>query len=266
MALIIFDVDGTLKPYFHKIPNSTFKAIDSLKKAGHSIAIATGRSFSETKRIAELFNINYLICNGGSEVIVDGEWIYQDYLDNKYIQEISLSLKKQKVPYIIYNENNSYSTYFPKVIKFIIVFLSLLSFYLLKLSTLKTYVKMIKNVKVVNKHGDELVLIKKVFFLTYNKPLLSEKYEIRKKWFINTIEFECKEVGIICLMDKILEKKVIVFGDGNNDLSMFKLADESIAMGNAKEKLKNKASYITTKTHKDGIYKACEYFNYFKDF
>lgn len=46
------------------------------------------------------------------------------------------------------------------------------------------------------------------------------------------------------------------FGDGYNDITMFKTVNTGIAMGNAVEELKNVASYITDDIFEDGIYKA----------
>lgn len=73
-----------------------------------------------------------------------------------------------------------------------------------------------------------------------------------------------KYQGIIKMMNYLHAplEDVVVFGDGRNDLPMFKQAPFSIAMGNAIQELKDIASYITDKASKDGIYKACEHFGW----
>ena len=53
-------------------------------------------------------------------------------------------------------------------------------------------------------------------------------------------------------------KDVIVFGDGVNDLSMFVPEWTSVAMGNAAEALKRRATLVTADAADDGIYRACE--------
>lgn len=55
---------------------------------------------------------------------------------------------------------------------------------------------------------------------------------------------------------------VVVFGDGYNDVSMFLPQWNSIAMGNAREVLKQRADYVTTNCDDDGIQKACEHFGW----
>ncbi len=56
--------------------------------------------------------------------------------------------------------------------------------------------------------------------------------------------------------------QVVVFGDGYNDLSMFRPEWLNIAMGNARDELKLEADYITTDCDKDGIYNACKHFKW----
>ena len=57
-------------------------------------------------------------------------------------------------------------------------------------------------------------------------------------------------------------RDVVVFGDGYNDLSMFRPDWLNIAMGNGRDALKEKADYVTTSCHDDGIYKALQHFGF----
>ena len=58
------------------------------------------------------------------------------------------------------------------------------------------------------------------------------------------------------------KEDVVVFGDDYNDLIMFKPEWTSIAMGNACEELKKKASFVTKASYDDGIEYACQYFGW----
>ena len=49
----------------------------------------------------------------------------------------------------------------------------------------------------------------------------------------------------------------VVFGDAENDLSMFTDDWTKVAMGNAVDELKAKADYVTTGVDEDGIWNAC---------
>lgn len=65
-------------------------------------------------------------------------------------------------------------------------------------------------------------------------------------------------------MDKfgLHDDQIVVFGDGMNDRSMFRPEWMSIAMGNAKPALKERAKYVTARADEDGIWKACRRFGW----
>ena len=55
---------------------------------------------------------------------------------------------------------------------------------------------------------------------------------------------------------------VVVFGDGHNDINLFSPDWFCIAMGNAKDTLKEKADFITGDCDKGGILEACQKFHW----
>ena len=78
------------------------------------------------------------------------------------------------------------------------------------------------------------------------------------------VEPMSKDEGIRWVMDCFNApiEDVVVFGDGKNDLSMFRSEWTSIAMGNARAELKAKADFVTADCDKDGIYLACKHFGW----
>ena len=62
-----------------------------------------------------------------------------------------------------------------------------------------------------------------------------------------------KGSAVTNLKNQLGASKVICFGDGDNDLSMFALADESYAPKNAKDEIKKSATAVIGHNHKDGI-------------
>ena len=50
-------------------------------------------------------------------------------------------------------------------------------------------------------------------------------------------------------------EKLVVFGDGKNDIDMFEVADESYAVQNAHEDLKRIATAIISSNDEDGVAK-----------
>ncbi len=71
-----------------------------------------------------------------------------------------------------------------------------------------------------------------------------------------------KAEGIRRLLAKeeILPGEIIAFGDGENDISMLEMAGIGVAMGNAPEKVRISADYVTSDVDHDGIGKALRRF------
>ena len=65
-----------------------------------------------------------------------------------------------------------------------------------------------------------------------------------------------KANGLKFVMDYygFTKDEVLAIGDGNNDISMFNVVTNSVAMGNASENVKKHAKYITSSIENDGFY------------
>lgn len=83
--------------------------------------------------------------------------------------------------------------------------------------------------------------------------------------------FDMTEVGVtkakaISLMARYYDipmKQTVAMGDGYNDIPMFDVAEISVAMANASDDIKEKATFVTTKSHKNGG--VAEFINAFLD-
>ena len=64
-----------------------------------------------------------------------------------------------------------------------------------------------------------------------------------------------KAHAVLQLKELLHCEKVVVFGDGANDIPMFEIADESYAMANAIEELKEKATAVIDSNENDGVAK-----------
>lgn len=64
-----------------------------------------------------------------------------------------------------------------------------------------------------------------------------------------------KAVKNICKYLKINTDEIITIGDGENDISMFEITQNSVAMANAVPLVKEKAKYETLSNDEDGVAK-----------
>ena len=71
--IFFFDVDNTLLDHrSHEVPQSALDAIAELKAAGHTIVIATGRSYGHARPHIEDIPANYTITLNGACILKDG--------------------------------------------------------------------------------------------------------------------------------------------------------------------------------------------------
>ena len=68
-----------------------------------------------------------------------------------------------------------------------------------------------------------------------------------------------KAYGVAATLERFgLEpEEAVAFGDGENDLSMFEAVGTSVAMGNAWDSVKERATFVTNDVDDNGIYHAC---------
>ena len=68
-------------------------------------------------------------------------------------------------------------------------------------------------------------------------------------------------IEIILPFYDLMKEEIMVIGDGENDIDMIEYAGVGVAMGNADDKVKEHADYITTHIDQDGIKNALEHYN-----
>lgn len=248
-----FDIDGTLavgSPGKY-IPESTKVAIEKLRAKGHFVAIATGRSYAMAHDYMKEIGFENMVSDGGNGVTINGKLLGIQPLDKQkalrlieeciakdFIWAISPDNKKRRLaPDHRYYEFTK-DTYMETVVD----------------ENMDIYAfDEIHKVYVACYPGEEeqLDMLKELPFARYHKEYIF-------------VEPDDKSVGIKTIMDHFQAdyKDVVVFGDEKNDLKMFIPEWTSIAMGNAIDELKKKATYVTTDNDKDGIYNACKHFGW----
>lgn len=248
---IFFDIDGTLTSHTirNHISDSTFLAIKKLRENGHFISLATGRAVFLTKEIAEKTTIESLVCEGGNGLIVDGELVAYEPINIDLAKDILRQCDELGIGWAISNVDNPLLITRSEDVK---TSFSVTSF-IRKIEVHKDYdynnETSIRRILIENNQEKykQLQNIEKIGFMKYEGSPFA------------LIEPDNKYKGIRKLLEILQgnEEDVIVFGDGINDISMFKEAKTSVAMGNAIDELKAIATYVTDDANSDGIYNAC---------
>lgn len=248
-----FDIDGTLLKNNGNgacVSKKTREAIQRLKKNGHFVALATGRSFVMAKEYMDMFDIEHMICDGGNGFCLNRKLVCLEPLVKEDCVALADECERKGIPFAFSIDNSrnrlAYDTKFDDF-------------------THDTYLNTIideKNIReyeqifkmyVAGKDGmeDGLETLQRLPWVRYGETYI----------FVEPID---KSHGIKKLMSYLQAdcKDVVVFGDQKNDLSMFIDEWMGIAMGNAIDELKERADYVTKSVDEDGVYYACEKFGW----
>lgn len=249
-----FDVDGTLllgPPGNQYIPESTKLALNKLREKGHFLAIATGRSHAMAQQIMRELGFENVVSDGGNGITVNGKLLGIKPLN--YGKCLKLIDECERKGFVwAFSPDNESRRLAPNNRFYNMTHDLYMRTDVIEGLNPRDYDKIYK-VYVVCETPDEeqLESLKELPWCRYHKEYLY-------------VEPDNKSVGIRSMIDYLGGdySDVVVFGDGKNDLSMFCDEWTSIAMGNAVDILKQKATYVTDDIDKDGIMKACVHFNW----
>ncbi|WP_050613921.1 Cof-type HAD-IIB family hydrolase [Bacillus testis] len=243
--IAFFDVDGTITS--HKdgsISLKTKEAIKALRRKGIRIVAATGRPLSMCEEIRELGIETFITANGGY-VKHNQKVIHKMPMDRTIVREVVQFARDENHALSFYTEcfsmNGVESEEIAKALK--------------ETLSLREY-------PAINRQIDQEELYLMCLFANDEAV---ERYIHRfphltfKRWHPYVLNVLQEEVSKSLAIKKVLQyfginqQEAIAFGDGENDLDMLELAGLGIAMGNANEKLKKAADFVTKTSNEDGI-------------
>lgn len=249
-----FDIDGTLIPHGEeKFPDSTLKALQLLKEKGIKVFIATGRPVTTITNALSQFDFDGYMALNGQYCYVDGRVVRDCYISQEDIEKALPYLTDHQISCIFAEKDY--------------VYVNLMNQQYIKFhQDKKALMNEIDDVKRVQNHKTYQLMI---FINEADEDELFKHLNNCKsaRWhpmFADIIPVDGgKNTGIDAIIDylNISLNNVIAFGDGGNDIDMLKHAGIGVAMGNASEKVKNAADYVTTKDSEDGIYNALKHFH-----
>lgn len=247
MSKIVFlDIDGTLLGDEKRLSDSAKEAVFQLQKKGVYTAIATGRGPFMFASLRKELGIGTYISFNGQYVALENEVIYQNPLKMNDLLELYQQAVMCQHPLVFMNEKTMKTNvdYHPFI----------------ESSLNSLYMPMPEK--------DERFFVNEDIYqvLLFCEEMDEAAY---KEGFTNLNFIRWHEVSTDVLpkggskargIGKILEslrirmEDVYVFGDGLNDIEMFKYAGTAVAMGNALPEVKKHADIITTHVDEDGVW------------
>lgn len=263
--LIATDMDGTLLNSEKKITKKTFEAIKNAKEKGKKVILATGRPLPGVVRYLDELNLNedgdFVICFNGAlvqevktkKVISNIEMNYSDYkLIHKFARENSLNIHiNTPTNIVIPNDNpNQYTKLEADLNQIDIVTMSDE-----EIKENVTFCKIMiidspeKLEEVMNLIPDELY---DNYTVVRSAPYFLE--------FLNKEANKGNALKKLCKHLNLSLDEVIAIGDEENDKHMIEYAGLGVAMGNARDSIKEIANHITVNNNEDGVAKVIDEF------
>ena len=265
IKLIALDLDGTLMLSDHiTVGAKTKAALLSAHSKGIKIIISTGRTLSVVKRvISQLPFIDYVMYSDGAALydVQNDKVIYEKLISFDITKDIIEFLNTCEVYYNVYLDGSIVTqsgrlrfyknTDLPE--EFVKDYMNNTAIYddLLNDINGKSVELIVGFFENESEHQKAERFLKKYSDSLYITSAFRNEFEMTDSFATKgkTLEYLCGQLGITT-------DEVIAFGDSMNDLPLLSLSGISIAMGNAEEKLKDIADYVTDTNANEGVEKA----------
>lgn len=244
--IIFFDIDGTLLDHNKSIPDSTKYAIYQLKKAGHQVAIATGRAPFMFDWVRRSLGIDTFVSVNGQYVVHENKPVYKNPIKKEELYQLETHAQSQSHPMAFMGVDTVVSN------------VDQHDFITQSFTSL--------NMKVPKKNPDyyhQEEIYQGLLFCRENDQSnyddFTEPFDF-VRWHDVALDIlpkgGSKAKGIERLLDylDINKEDTIAFGDALNDIDMLTFVNHGIAMGNGLPETKKVANFVTKDVSDDGIY------------
>lgn len=266
MKIVFFDIDGTTYHLCMGIPDDTADAFQKLHARGVLIGLCTSRSLAYIPPEFENVPFDVLITSNGARIQVRESVMKESLFSSEQVKQLlDLFHDHHLVPmlcgprYVLYDEQ--------------LLSEQIDSWIHLTRKTLGA------NFRELKLYTDDIpvdkICVKIPMF--QNPDIVISKLEANPDYSVYVsrdhatglcCEFEVMpapstkgEAIRLVLEDlRIPRTSSYAFGDGTNDIPMFRTVGNSIAMGNASEEVKACATYVTARFDEGGIYEGLLYF------
>lgn len=251
--LMAVDIDGTLLDSNGKLTDETRRAVRMGVGKGLIFVISSGRPVQGVKPLVEELDLDLPIITYNGAMVIKGksmEILYEQRMSPQDARDIIEIGEKYGTAIMVWKENKLYvNKMSDKAVK---------------------YGGLSKTVPILAEDMEAIISGGVSKILWYDNIDLIERYEKEVGSYLHGnvnyhtsqpffLEFVDKKASKAIAMEKlgenygIKQSEMIAIGDGFNDLSMIEYAGLGIAMGNAKDAIKDKADFVTLSNDEDGV-------------
>lgn len=275
IKLIASDLDGTLLDEPNRISKINLDAIEYAYQKGAKFCFSTGRDLQSVKDITCLLKHKpVLLLGNGSEVYdEDGNLVFQNFFNNKYLEEVCEIMNEHDVPHMVFTTDGFYTTTNPVEVR---------RRFIERIGKIRNQEMAHIFATNMDKPCNNLVQIEdiqefaktkkvlKVEGFHYNsKPVEDVKKELEKFTELSHLSTGKNNVEVTnltatkglalkryCEHANIKKDEVMVMGDSHNDLSMFELFKYSFAPENSIQEIKDYAYKVVKSYDEHGVSQA----------
>ena len=275
IKLIASDLDGTLLDEPNRISKINLDAIEYAYQKGAKFCFSTGRDLQSVKDITCLLKHKpVLLLGNGSEVYDEDEnLVFQNFFNNKYLEEVCEIMNEHDVPHMVFTTDGFYTTTNPVEVRrrFIErigkirnqemahIFATNMDRPCNNLVQIEDIQEFAKTKKVLKVEG----------FHYNSKPVEDVKKELEKFTELSHLSTGKNNVEVTnltatkglalkryCEHANIKKDEVMVMGDSHNDLSMFEFFKYSFAPENSIQEIKDYAYKVVKSCDEHGVSQA----------
>ena len=246
----IFDVDGTLVPYGVDALSDCLRAdLLELRRRGIKLFLATGRGTRDLDNTGMLRDVTfdaYIMFTGLQ--CYDSDGVYRDMTIQRedLVNGCRILRTHPEITAVMQTDRGNYLNQLNDGVREL--FTQVLHTPIYPVAPPENFLdsRVYQLVAMVHR-GEEDLLLSVMPHCTY------------ARWHSQAIDIipqsDGKADGIRATLKRygLSREEVIAFGDGENDISMLKLAGIGVAMGNAEEIVKAAADYVTAPVQEEGI-------------
>lgn len=275
---IAIDMDGTLLTATQQITPENKEAILRAQSQGVEVVIATGRSYTEASFVLDAAGLTCpMICANGAEVrSIRHGIIATNSLEKSTARKISAILDRNKLYFEVYTNKGTYTLDEEKAVSIMVdIYMSANPeadinevMKVAEKRITKGLVHKVGSYDLLFNHDEHQIY--KLLAFSFEQDVLSEAKEELLKidgLAISSSGEENLELTSVnaqkgIALEKFAQangiemKDTMAIGDNYNDLSMFKRAGISVAMGNADEIIKAQCDKVTLTNEESGVAKA----------
>ena len=251
---VFFDVDGTLLSHkTNSVPDSARRALEALREKGILTFLATGRHISMLQRMQPLEGLRFagIVSLNGQYCCNEQGIICHCPIDPADIAILLSFLKENPHPCILVEEDRMYINFHNDLVE--------------------------KVQAAIHSDMPALGDLNRGYTHPIYQAILYMSEEDQRKlppmpgirltsWTLGGADLIPATGGKAAGIAKVLQhygidkSETMAFGDGHNDVDMFRAVGTAVAMGNACREAKEAAHHITDPVDEDGIYNALKHF------